>query len=51
MKDKIPDLFCDKSVLVKSVDGGPDENPRFSKNIIMSIKTFQVYNIWKYNTL
>ena len=31
-----------KPILVKGVDGGPDENPRFDKNIIMGCKTFQV---------
>ena len=31
-----------KPVLVKGTDGGPDENPRFEKNIIMGCKTFQV---------
>lgn len=31
-----------KPVIVKGTDGGPDENPRFEKNIIMGCKTFQV---------
>ena len=31
-----------KPVLIKGVDGGPDENPRFEKNITMACKTFQV---------
>ena len=43
MKDLLPEIFRDKSVLIKSVDGGPDENPRFVKNQLMNIKTFQVY--------
>ena len=29
-----------KPILVKSVDGGPDENPRFYNNIVMGCKTF-----------
>ncbi len=37
---KTPDgLF--KPVLVKGTDGGPDENPRFEKNINMGCKTFK----------
>ena len=35
-----------KPVLVKGTDGGPDENPRFHKNIIMGCKTFQVIIIF-----
>lgn len=43
-----PDIFKNKKtgevkpILVKGVDGGPDENPRFDKNITMACKTFQV---------
>ena len=32
-----------KPVLIKGVDGGPDENPRFDKNINMGCKTLQVW--------
>ena len=42
-----PDIFLTegseteaKPILVKSVDGGPDENPRFCNNIVMGCKTF-----------
>ena len=39
-----PDAFCVdgnvKPVLIKGVDGGPDENPRFDKTINMAVKTF-----------
>ena len=42
-----PDIFHSpgsdtefKPILVKSVDGGPDENPRFHNNIVMGCKTF-----------
>ena len=31
-----------KPVLVKGTDGGPDENPRFEKNINMACKIFEV---------
>lgn len=46
-KDENPDIFVTdggqvKPILVKGVDGGPDENPRFDKNINMGCKTFQV---------
>ena len=46
-KELSPDIFNTetgetKPILVKGVDGGPDENPRFDKNIIMGCKTFQV---------
>ena len=42
-----PDIFTTekggiKPILVKGVDGGHDENPRFEKNIIMGCKTFKV---------
>jgi hypothetical protein len=30
-----------KPVIIKGVDGGPDENPRFEKNILMGSKLFQ----------
>ena len=42
MKELNPELFEGKSVLVKSVDGGPDENPRFQNNQLLCLKTFQV---------
>jgi hypothetical protein len=42
MKELLPEVFEDKSVLIKGVDGGPDENPRFQKNQLMNVKTFQV---------
>ena len=35
-------MFQNKSILVKGVDGGPDENPRFYNNMLMAIKSFQV---------
>ena len=41
LKDVQPELFHDKNVLVKGVDGGPDENPRFYNNMNMGIKSFQ----------
>ena len=43
MKELMPETFEGKSVLIKAVDGGPDENPRFLKNQLMNIKTFQAY--------
>ena len=42
MRDLMPDLFEGKHILVKSVDGGPDENPRFQKNQLMCLKTMKV---------
>ena len=42
MKEMMPEIFAGKSVLIKGVDGGPDENPRFQNNQLMAIKTFQV---------
>ena len=42
LKEASSGFFDGKSVLMKGVDGGPDENPRFSNNIIMAIKTFKV---------
>ena len=41
MSSLMPEVFA-KSILIKSVDGGPDENPRFQKNKLMLLKTFQV---------
>ena len=49
MKDLLPEIFRDKSVLIKSVDGGPDENPRFVKNQLMNIKTFKVLHQNKFH--
>ena len=44
-----PSLFMEegsdlqiKPVVIKAVDGGPDENPRFTNNTVMACKTFQV---------
>ena len=34
-----------KPVWVKGTDGGPDENPRFEKNIFMGCKTFQEFKL------
>ena len=34
-----------KPVVIKGVDGGPDENPRFEKNINMACKTFQDFQL------
>ena len=34
-----------KPVWMKGVDGGPDENPRFEKNIIMGCKTFRDFDL------
>ena len=42
MRSLMPEVFANKSILIKSVDGGPDENPRFQKNKLMLLKTFQV---------
>ena len=42
LKEASSGFFDGKSVIMKGVDGGPDENPRFSNNIIMAIKTFKV---------
>ena len=41
-RDLMPDLFEDKHILVKNVDGGPDENPRSQKNQLMCLKTMKV---------
>ena len=42
MRELMPNLFRNKSILIKSVDGGPDENPRFQRNQLMCLKTFKV---------
>ena len=42
MKSLMPHLFQNKSILIKAVDGGPDENPRFQRNQLMCLKTMQV---------
>ena len=42
MKELFPDLFFNKSILIKAVDGGPDENPRFQRNQLMCLKTLLV---------
>ena len=42
MKELMPDLFLNKSILLKAVDGGPDENPRFQRNQLMCLKTLKV---------
>ena len=34
-----------KPVIIKGVDGGPDENPRFENNINMACKTFQDFGL------
>ena len=34
-----------KPVVIKGVDGGPDENPRFEKNINMACKTFEDFQL------
>ena len=31
--------------MIKQVDGGPDENPRYEKNKLMAMKTFQDKNL------
>ena len=38
----MPDHFKGKHILVKNVDGGPDENPWFQKNQLMCLKTMKV---------
>ena len=37
-----------KPVIVKGTDGGPDENPRFEKNINMGCKTFKDFELDAY---
>ena len=39
MKEVMPELFEGRALLIKTVDGGPDENPRFQNNQLMDIKT------------
>ncbi|CAF4412548.1 unnamed protein product [Rotaria sp. Silwood2] len=34
-----------KPILITTVDGGPDENPRFPKTLVASIKKFKKYNL------
>ena len=34
-----------KPIVIITVDGGPDENPRFPKTLVASIKKFQKYNL------
>ena len=34
-----------KPVIIKGVDGGPDENPRFEKNVNMACNAFQTFNL------
>ena len=46
MRDLIPEVFKGKSVIIKSVDGGPDENPRFQNNQLMALKSFKVNIHW-----
>ena len=41
MSSLMPEVFA-KSILIKSVARGPDENPRFHKNKLMLLKIFQV---------
>ena len=45
-----PDVFRAESgqmkhVMIKGTDGGPDENPRFEKNIFMGCKTFRDFDL------
>ena len=42
MKEVMPDVFEGRAVLINAVEVGPDENPRFQKNQLMGLKTFQV---------
>lgn len=42
MKELKPEIFEGRSILIKAVDGGPDENPRFQKNQLLCLKSFQV---------
>ena len=42
MRDLMPEVFEGKSVIIKTVDGGPDENPRFQNNQLMALKSFKV---------
>ncbi|CAF4447621.1 unnamed protein product [Rotaria sp. Silwood2] len=34
-----------KPIIIVTVDGGPDENPRFPKTLVASIKKFKKYNL------
>ena len=34
-----------KPVMIATVDGGPDENPRYEKNIQMAIHHFKIFNL------
>ncbi|CAF2873837.1 unnamed protein product [Rotaria sp. Silwood2] len=34
-----------KPILITTVDGGPDENPRFPKTLVASIRKFKNYNL------
>ncbi|CAF4041373.1 unnamed protein product [Rotaria sp. Silwood2] len=34
-----------KPIVIVTVDGGPDENPRFPKTLVASIKKFKKYNL------
>ncbi|CAF4163407.1 unnamed protein product [Rotaria sp. Silwood2] len=34
-----------KPIVIVTVDGGPDENPRFPKTLVASIKKFRKYNL------
>ncbi|CAF1478065.1 unnamed protein product [Rotaria sp. Silwood1] len=34
-----------KPILITTVDGGPDENPRFPKTLVASIRKFKKYNL------
>ena len=42
---EVPDTGEVKPVLIKSVDGGPDENPRYENNKKMACKTFVDLNL------
>ena len=34
-----------KPIVIVTVDGGPDENPRFPKTLVASIRKFKKYNL------
>ena len=34
-----------KSIVIVTVDGGPDENPRFPKTLVANIRKFRKYNL------
>ena len=42
---KVQNQSLNLSDWLKGVDGGPDENPRFEKNIIMGCKTFRDFDL------